>query len=344
MALELRGVSKRYGEVLAVDDVDLVVEPRETFALLGPSGCGKSTLLRLVAGLERPDAGSIAFDGADLGRTPPQRRGFGMVFQDYALFPHLDVARNVEFGLVELGWEATRRHRRVGELLELTGLEGLERRRIAELSGGQQQRVALARALAPEPRVLLLDEPLSNLDLTLREALKSELKSLLDRLEIRSIYVTHDQAEALTMGSRIGVMRAGRLVQVGASLDVVERPRDAWVARFLGHRNVFTDSTLGRMEGAPDARAAVLRSDLIALELDEHANGVPAVIQEVRRVGLGWEVDLLVERWNASITWDGFARDLPAPPEPGAGVRIRIPAAAWIPLARDDLLELEDRS
>ena len=332
MALELDGLAKRYGETIAVEDVDLNVGEHETVALLGPSGCGKSTLLRLVAGLERPDRGRIAFDGVDLTHTPPQRRGFGMVFQDYALFPHLNVADNVAFGLVELGWERQRRNERVAELLELTGLAGLGRRRVDALSGGQQQRVALARALAPAPRVLLLDEPLSNLDLTLREDLKRELRELLDRLDVRAIYVTHDQAEALAMGQRIGVMRQGRLVQVGPALEVVERPRSAWVAAFLGHRNILRREQLGRIPGAPDAAAAVLRSDLLVLASPTGDHGVPAVVESVRRAGLGWQLDLRVEPWGVRVGWDGFARDLAVPPASGDRVRLVVPGTAWVPL------------
>jgi thiamine transport system ATP-binding protein len=332
MSLHLASLRKRYGDTVAVADVDLTVGEHETLALLGPSGCGKSTLLRLVAGLERPEAGRVVFDGADLTRVPASRRGFGMVFQDYALFPHLDVAGNVGFGLVELGWEASRRTERIVELLALVGLAGLERRRISELSGGQQQRVALARALAPEPRVLLLDEPLSNLDLSLRETLKRELKDLLKRLEVRAIYVTHDQAEAFTMGDRIAVMRDGRLVQRGAALDVVERPADAWVAGFLGYRNVLGPDVLARIPGAPEGASAVLRGDLIGLEAPGEED-TAAVIRDVRRVGLAWELDLHVRAWDVTVSWDGFARDLRATPMAGDEVALRIPPRAWIVLA-----------
>lgn len=334
MSLKLDELCKTYGDTVAVEHVDLEVGERETLALLGPSGCGKSTLLRLVAGLERPDRGRVVLDGEDLSALPPQRRGFGMVFQDYALFPHLDVAGNIAFGLVELGWEAPRRRQRVSELLDLVGLAGLEARRIGELSGGQQQRVALARALAPRPRVLLLDEPLSNLDLTLRENLKRELKDILSRLEIRSIYVTHDQAEAFTVGDRIAVMRHGRIVQRGRATAVIERPASPWVAQFLGYRNLLERTELESVPEAPDAPVVLLRGDLIRLTAPDTATRT-ATIGAVRRVGLGWELDLHVEAWDRTVTWDGFARDLDGEPQVGDRLGLEIPERAWVPLQTD---------
>ena len=205
VSLRLEGLSKRYDDIQAVDGVSLELRPGETLALLGPSGCGKSTLLRLIAGLEDVDAGRIFLDGEEVTKRSPQNRGFGMVFQDYALFPHLNVENNIAYGLVEKGWHKEERRERVDNLLQLVGLEGLNRRRIEALSGGQQQRVALARALAPRPSLLLLDEPLSNLDLALREDLKGQLKDLLSNLELSAIYVTHDQDEAFTLaGARRG--------------------------------------------------------------------------------------------------------------------------------------------
>src|SRR5690606_12144334 len=224
MSLFLDALSKRYGDVRAVDGVTLSLADGETLALLGPSGCGKSTLLRLTAGLEPPDAGRVVLDGQDVTHLPPQRRRFGMVFQDYALFPHLDVERNVAFGLVERRRPPEERRRRTAELLDLVGLTGLERRRVTELSGGQQQRVALARALAPDPSVLLLDEPLSNLDEALRPALKEGLREILGQLGTHAVYVTHDQTEAFTIADRVGVMREGRVVQVGTREELLERP------------------------------------------------------------------------------------------------------------------------
>jgi thiamine transport system ATP-binding protein len=234
VALEVTGLTVRYGDVAAVSDVDLRVADGEVVALLGPSGCGKSTLLRAVAGLERPGGGRVAWDGADLGATPVHRRGFGLVFQDGQLFPHRDVAGNVAFGMRMHRVEREKRAKRVDELLELVGLGGYQRRRVTELSGGEQQRVALARALAPEPRLLLLDEPLSALDRALREQLAVDLARLLRDAGATALVVTHDHDEAFTLADRVALMRGGRVRQTGPPELVWRRPVDVEVARFLG--------------------------------------------------------------------------------------------------------------
>ncbi len=230
----MTGLTVRYGDVAAVSDVDLRVADGEVVALLGPSGCGKSTLLRAVAGLERPGGGRVAWDGTDLASTPVHRRGFGLVFQDGQLFPHRDVAGNVAFGMRMHGVEREKRAERVDELLELVGLGGYQRRRVTELSGGEQQRVALARALAPEPRLLLLDEPLSALDRALREQLAVDLARLLRDAGATALVVTHDHDEAFTLADRVALMRGGRVRQTGPPELVWRRPVDAEVARFLG--------------------------------------------------------------------------------------------------------------
>jgi thiamine transport system ATP-binding protein len=207
--------------------------------VLGPSGCGKTTLLRVIAGLQRPDAGRVLLDGRDLAGVPPHRRGIGLVFQDHALFQHRDVWGNVAFGLRMRGDPPREIDRRVAELLALVGLSGYERRSVGTLSGGEAQRVALARALAPEPRVLLLDEPLGSLDRRLRDRLLEDLGRLFAELRVTALYVTHDQAEAFALGDRVAVMRAGRVVQTGTPDELWARPADADVARFLGLRNVL---------------------------------------------------------------------------------------------------------
>ncbi|MBV8594475.1 MAG: ABC transporter ATP-binding protein, partial [Caulobacteraceae bacterium] len=211
-ALQLMGLTKRYGGVAVVDEVDLAVAPGGFTCLVGPSGCGKTTLLRLVAGLETADAGAIVIAGRDVSGTPPDRRGAGMVFQSYALFPNLTAAENIGFGMRRGGG----RDERITALLTTVGLQGLERRLPRQLSGGQQQRVAVARALATEPALLLLDEPLSALDPLVREQLRAELKGLQRRLGVTTVMVTHDQAEAMAVADDIVVMRAGRIVQSGA--------------------------------------------------------------------------------------------------------------------------------
>ena len=235
--LQADGITKRFGAIAAVDDASLGVAEGETLALLGPSGCGKTTLLRLLAGLDRPDRGSIALAGETLtgagAFVPPERRRIGMVFQDWALFPHMTVARNVAFGL------ARDEHDRAAETLELVGLSGVADRYPEELSGGQAQRVALARALAPRPRVLLFDEPFSNLDTELRVQVRSDVAGLMREVGMTSIFVTHDQEEAFVVGSRVAVMREGRIVQVGSPSEVYEYPVTPWVATFVGAANVL---------------------------------------------------------------------------------------------------------
>lgn len=232
--LAVSGLTVRYGSVAAVSEVDLSVADGEVVALLGPSGCGKSTLLRAVAGLEPPAAGTISWDDADLATVPVHRRGFGLVFQDGQLFPHRDVAGNVAFGLRMRRVPGGDRDRRVAELLEMVGLAGYERRKVTELSGGEQQRVALARALAPRPRLLLLDEPLSALDRALREQLAMDLAGVLRVAGATALVVTHDHDEAFTLADRVAVMRAGRIVQTGPPDEVWRQPVDEATARFLG--------------------------------------------------------------------------------------------------------------
>jgi putative spermidine/putrescine transport system ATP-binding protein len=237
--LVLTGLAKRYGASLAVDDLSLEVRKGESVALLGPSGCGKTTTLRMVAGLIEPSAGRIAVAGQDITTRPAHKRNMGYVFQAYALFPHMSVARNVAFGLEERGLARAERDARVREALALVRLTGLEARRPRELSGGQQQRVALARALVIRPEVLLLDESLSNLDAKLRDSMRHEIREIQRQTQTTTLFVTHDQVEALTMCDRIAVMEAGRIVQVGSPRDVYDRPATRFVAGFVGRANVL---------------------------------------------------------------------------------------------------------
>ncbi|WP_350224610.1 ABC transporter ATP-binding protein [Promicromonospora sp. MEB111] len=238
--LEIRDVSVRYetgaAGVTAVDGVSLTVAPGEVLALLGPSGCGKSSLLRAVAGLEPLAGGQVLYDGADVGRLPVHRRRFGLMFQDGQLFPHRDVRRNVAYGLETLPLTRPERDARVTELLELVGLAGYEQRAVPTLSGGEQQRVALARALAPRPRLLLLDEPLSALDRQLRERLAGEVRAALVETGTTAVFVTHDHAEASAVADRVGVMDRGRLLQVAAPEELRTAPASDRVAEFLGLR------------------------------------------------------------------------------------------------------------
>ena len=238
-AVRLEGIRKRFGEVVAVDGIDLEVLEGEFFSMLGPSGSGKTTTLRMIAGFELPTEGRVLLHGRDVSREPPYERDVNTVFQDYALFPHMTVGENVGYGLMIRKVDREERRRRVGEALRMVRLEGYEGRRPTQLSGGQRQRVALARALVNRPRVLLLDEPLGALDLKLREEMQIELKAIQQEVRITFIYVTHDQAEALTMSDRLAVFSQGRIEQVGAPADVYERPATPFVAGFVGTSNLL---------------------------------------------------------------------------------------------------------
>ena len=238
--LGVRHVAKSYpGGVQALRDVSLNVARGEIVCVLGPSGCGKTTLLRVVAGLEQPDGGEVRFDGCDLMQVPVHQRGFGFMFQDYALFPHRTVAENVEFGLRMANLPLTERRQRVQAMLELVNLPGYGDRTIFELSGGERQRVALARSLAPSPPLLMLDEPLGSLDRGLREALVEELRSILQEMAVTALYVTHDQDEAMALGDRLVIMQRGQIEQVDKPSQVYTQPATAFVARFMGFTNLL---------------------------------------------------------------------------------------------------------
>jgi spermidine/putrescine transport system ATP-binding protein len=248
--IRFEGVSKAYGDTTALNGFDLEIDEGEFMALLGPSGCGKTTALRLVAGFLRPTAGRILIDERDVSGLPPHRRNIGMVFQDYALFPHMTVADNIAFGLHERGQKGAGVNRRVSAVLELVKLAGMERRYSGELSGGQQQRVALARALAFEPSVLLMDEPFGALDLKLREAMQNELVHIQRQLRITTIFVTHDQGEAMAMSHRIAVMSGGRIEQLGTPDEIYNRPSTPFVADFVGKINLIKARVVGLSEGS----------------------------------------------------------------------------------------------
>ena len=236
--VRIDAVSRAFGGVTALDDVSLDIRPNEFFSLLGPSGCGKTTLLRILAGLDRPDSGTVTLDGADLVPVPAHRRPINLMFQSYALFPHLDVWRNVAYGLQREKRPRDEIRQRVGEALDTVGLAGMERRRTTELSGGQRQRVALARAIVKRPRLLLLDEPLGALDKQIRTQMQAELKRLQHEVGITFVVVTHDQEEAMSMADRIAVLRAGRVEQLASPTELYERPASRFVAEFIGSTNL----------------------------------------------------------------------------------------------------------
>lgn len=271
------------------------VERGETVALLGPSGCGKTTLLRVIAGLEAASAGDVRFDGERVTHLPAHQRGFGMMFQDHALFPHMDCAGNIEFGLRRAGWDKPKRAARVAELLEMLDLVGFEHRRIDKLSGGERQRIALARALAPEPKLLMLDEPLASLDRRLRERLVLELREILGRLGLPAIYVTHDQAEAFAIADRIAIMNAGEFARVATAQEIWNDPQTAFVARFLGMDNIvegvrdedgWVETGFGRfgpVAGAVGKVTLLLRGEGAQIISDESRANVAQGVVEASR-------------------------------------------------------------
>ncbi len=309
--LRVEDVVVRFGETEALAGVTLEVAAGEVVTVLGPSGSGKSTLLRVIAGLQRPDAGCVLLGGVDLAGTPPHRRGIGLVFQDHALFHHRDVFGNVAFGLRMRGESRESVEARVREVLELVGLAGFERRAVATLSGGEQQRVALARALAPEPRVLLLDEPLGSLDRRLRDRLLGDLEQVFASLDVTALYVTHDQSEAFALGDRVAVMRAGRVVQVGSADELWAGPADEDTARFLGLSNVRD--------------GVVIRPEAVRVALAEDGGAV--VTQAVRQGPL---VRLTLERDDGEPLVAAVAA--PDHPQPGDRVRVDIDPAGVVAL------------
>ncbi|MGH2427563.1 MAG: ABC transporter ATP-binding protein [Candidatus Limnocylindria bacterium] len=305
-ALRTLSLAKAFGEVVAVDGVELEIHRGEFMGVLGPSGCGKTTLLRLVAGFERPDAGGIEIDGTVVAgprrNLPPEERRVGMVFQESALFPHLDVAANIGFGLPRRGREV-----RVAEMVALVGLAGLQRRMPHEISGGEQQRVALARALAPDPALILLDEPFSSLDATLRAALRGEVREILRTAGATALFVTHDQAEALEIADRVAVMRAGRIEQVSTPDELYLRPANRFVAGFVGEANLLPGEVrhgevmtlVGRFRAGDDSLADGTRAEvllrpeqlhMLAVDRLEQPPRPESVLRVVRRVFHGSEV------------------------------------------------------
>ncbi len=341
--LVLEGLARRYGATTAVARMDLAVAPGELVALLGPSGCGKTTTLRMVAGFVEPSEGTIRIGGRDITRLPPHKRDTGMVFQSYALFPHLSVAENIAFGLQRRGVAKAEIAARVARMVALLQLGGLEKRLPRQLSGGQQQRVAVGRALVINPAVVLLDEPFSNLDALLREGTRIELRRLQTELGLTTLFVTHDQAEAMAISDRIAVMNKGRLEQLGTPREVYDRPATRFVAGFIGRANLFDAkpgaagglfSEDGIPLGAPGAGTYVLRPEKIALE-DGAAEGpdcVAGVVEVVSFLGTGAQAvmrlaggrALLVEgpaslsdlRPGSRVTARWRASDLTLIPEP----------------------------
>ena len=306
-AVDIKGITKRFGDVVAVDNIDLEIADGEFFAMLGPSGCGKTTTLRMIAGLDFPTTGSLKIFGEEVGTLPPNKRPVNTVFQNYALFPHLNVIDNVAFGLRMQGVAKAEARKQAVEMIDLVHLGGLENRKASQMSGGQQQRVALARALVNHPKVLLLDEPLGALDLKLRQEMQGELKRLQKELGISFVFVTHDQEEALTMSDRIAVMDEGKLLQVAKPKEIYERPANRFVADFIGQTNLLDGtvedaSTVCLANGARvRAKSSFPVGEKVAVSLrPERAQ----IAQRDDAVDGGSAVDGVVE----SVTYLGNAR------------------------------------
>jgi spermidine/putrescine transport system ATP-binding protein len=324
--IHLEALVKRFGDVVAVDGIELEIPGGEFFTMLGPSGCGKTTTLRLIAGFERPDAGAIRLDGVDMSRTPPHRRRVNTVFQSYALFPHMTVAENVAFGLRYQKLGKAESARRVKDVMDLVRLDQHADRRPSQLSGGQQQRVALARALVLEPPVLLLDEPLGALDARLRVDLQVELKRIQETLGITFVYVTHDQDEALTMSDRVAVMRNGRIEQCGAPQNIYEEPTTAFVADFLGSSNLVPVSIAG-----PDGDGAVLTLGSFTLRAAQRngaSSGEALAMIRPERVRVephGADGENRLPGMVEEVVYLGFHQELRVRLATGALVKVHVP-------------------
>jgi len=351
--VRLEELTKRFGEVAAVDGIDLRMPPGEFFTMLGPSGCGKTTTLRMIAGFERPTSGRIVLDGVDVAQVPAHRRNVNTVFQSYALFPHLDVAGNVAFGLKYRRLSKDDTRKRVAQALELVQLGGFAQRKPGQLSGGQQQRVALARALVLTPRVLLLDEPLGALDARLRKGLQVELKALQAELGITFVFVTHDQEEALTMSDRVAVMNGGRVEQAGSPREVYEEPSTEFVADFLGVSNLLAghasadgagscvlkvgERTFRAAQGATSSRGevkAMIRPERIVVEQHDTPgdNRLPGLVERAVFLGSSFELHVRVvggDVLKAFLPNDGTAM----PAAEGAAVTLHLPPDALRVLA-----------
>ncbi len=337
--LSIAQVSKKFGDVIALDDVSLDVGAGEFFALLGPSGCGKTTLMRCIAGFEAPDSGRISLNGDDLSGVPPHRRPVNMMFQSYALFPHLNVFENIAFGLRRKGEAKDAIQARVAELLEMTQLAPFGARRINELSGGQKQRVALARALAPRPKLLLLDEPLGALDRKLREDTQFQLKEIQRLTQTSFVIVTHDQDEALALADRVAVMRAGRVEQVAGPMEIYDRPATRFVAGFVGETNFIE----GRLARSGDDAVLVTPLGRIACAADGFADGAPATLSvRPERIGVASEgegiagvVENFVFRGETTLLRVRVAPDMVLRAAAAHGARYAIGDAVRLTIAPD---------
>ncbi len=356
VAVELTQVTKAFDTTVAVNNVTLKIEKGEFFFLLGPSGCGKSTFLRIIAGFYRPDSGELRFDNSVMNNVPPHQRNTGMVFQNYALWPHMSVAENIEYGLTLRKFKKEKRKQKITEVLKLVQMDGYHARPVNTLSGGQQQRIALARALVIEPDVLLLDEPISNLDAALRQHMRDEIKLIHSRTHITTFYVTHDQVDALSMADRMAIMQDGIIVQVGTPREVYQAPKNAFVASFIGETNFVP----GRIQHISNGSATIetpvgtLFSEKVYHELTDGTNVQCSIRPEAIHLDITKEAanKPAQNRLNAKVTGVNYlgrmeeyhliASDIPLKvvqydpgteaKKPGDAVELAIAAEAVIPL------------
>ena len=360
--LELAGIQKRFGATVAVADFNLQVERGELISFLGPSGCGKTTTLRMIAGFEEPTAGRISVDGTDVTNRPANRRNVGMVFQSYALFPNMSVADNIGFGLRVRKMPDDQVRRRVAALLELMHLPDKGKSYPWQLSGGQQQRVALARALAIEPQVLLLDEPLSALDAKIRVVLRHEIRAIQRELGITTVYVTHDQEEALSLSDRIVVMSEGRVEQIGTPFQVYNFPSTAFVASFVGTLNVLdatvVDAASGQLTvagqsistgrpligaGAPGATLPIaLRPEMLSIGADGQANAVSGTVEDVTFLGSIVRIRVRIDGGGPLVSADTFNDPSLTVPERGSATSLTFPPNAVLVLDAPPVESVED--
>ncbi len=339
--LEVKSLGKQYDDQPLLTDINFALDKGEILCLLGPSGSGKTTLLRILSGLELPDRGEIFFAGNNLAGIAPHKRQFGMMFQDYALFPHKNIAENVCFGLEMQNWSKDKQQQRVTEMLSLVGLQGFEQRRLDTLSGGERQRVALARSLAPQPQLLLLDEPLGSLDRTLRDHLAGEIRAILKSQGVTAVFVTHDQSEAFTVADQIAILHQGRMEQLAPPEDLYRRPANAAVARFLGFQNIIdiTDPTviadglkipLNLLQGGhkkllirPEAASIITNNEKIAPNTSVHG-----II--TKRIFQGQLFQLTVKTGQLLLS---FSLPIdPSPPAVGGEITLQLNPAAIVPL------------
>ena len=336
-AIEIAGVSKQFGDFIALDHVDFKIQQNEFFTLLGPSGCGKTTLLRMIAGFEMPTQGDILLNGKTISDSPAHRRKINTVFQNYALFPHMTLAQNVAFGLENLGWAKGDIKTRVDEMLEMVHMAQFAHRKPDQLSGGQKQRIALARALAPKPEVLLLDEPLSALDLKLRQSMRDELRRLQRETGITFVFVTHDQEEALDMSDRIAVMGHGRVQQIGAPDEIYEAPENRFVADFIGETN-FLDGEVTALDGDTATIHTALGIDVTTTQSGVTAPG-PAVLS-IRPEKIGLEAQAEGETREGTVVSRNYMGGFTHYTVEAGGVSLRV--SRRNAQARADRIEVGD--